>query len=46
MQLKSITLPELEANMLPSGHTECKFFPKLLKSEEVSYSFIKRAYFY
>jgi len=46
MQFKSIILLELEANILPFGHTKCKLLSKLMKSEEQSYSFIKRAYFY
>lgn len=46
MQFKSVILQELEANILPSGHAKCKLFSKLLKSEEQSYSFSKRAYFY
>lgn len=46
MEFKSMVLLELEASMLPSGQTKCKLFPKLLKSEEQSYSIIKRAWFY
>lgn len=45
MQFKSILLLELEANTLPSGHAKHKLSSQLLKSEEQSYSFIKRVYF-